>query len=169
MAPQHTPRNATARGRNCKMKMGRKTTKDDGPGNPEELPGWVYVARRDGRVKIGMTGNPAQRIRGLATSGGLAVVVLELREFSTRLSAVEIERQLHLKFRAKRLEGEWFSCGAPEAVTALRRAKDPHLHIADYRHGMPAEVASAGVIERWTWCEEHGVEYAYRPGIQRAA
>jgi hypothetical protein len=47
------------------MGRGRKPTKDDAPENPEELPGWVYIVRRDGRVKIGMTGNLETRLRAL--------------------------------------------------------------------------------------------------------
>jgi hypothetical protein len=149
------------------MGRGRKPTKDDAPENPEELPGWVYIVRRDGRVKIGMTGNLETRLRALSNAAGAAVVVLETREFSTRLSAEWVERDLHRQFNDKRLIGEWFDLGGKEAVTALHRARDPHLHIADYRHGMPPDVACAGVIERWTWCEENGIEYKYVPGLAR--
>lgn len=143
--------------------MGRKAAPkpeyEDGPDaeGRRELPTYVYVAKCETRVKIGVAGDVQLRMRQLRTGSGLHVEAIASRLFSTRISAEEIELQLHRKFQGARLFGEWFATDARKVVTALNRYRDPELHTRDWFPGMPPEVAAGDAFDRWHWRADNGI------------
>lgn len=69
-------------------------------------PGHVYYARSEdtGRIKIGWSSNVANRLATLQRSSGAALTIIWSEPGTGR-----DERNLHAKFAAARLHGEWFS------------------------------------------------------------
>lgn len=65
--------------------------------------GWVYFIRADERVKIGYAKNYKSRIRELQTGCPHKLVLLAAVE-----AKPAVERELHQKFAAQRVQGEWF-------------------------------------------------------------
>lgn len=73
-----------------------------------DRPGFTYIIRGGGLMKIGQSADPAQRIFDLQHS---SPVELELVSIGRGLNA---ERLLHAQFKRHRRHGEWF---APRAIT----------------------------------------------------
>lgn len=68
--------------------------------------GWIYfiACTETERVKIGFTaGDPHKRLKALQTGAPAPLVMMEYRP-----GTQEEERQLHERFAATRLHGEWF-------------------------------------------------------------
>lgn len=76
--------------------------------------GYVYIIEDElGRIKIGATIRPHQRIRAIETSTGLEVVQLSMcGPISDYLG---LERRLHQHFKHQRIMGEWFTTPFEEA------------------------------------------------------
>jgi hypothetical protein len=68
----------------------------------------LYLMQRTSLVKIGISQDPSQRAHALTCQAGEAIRILHCIEFTTRESALFMERLLHEQFRAFRAEGEWF-------------------------------------------------------------
>lgn len=67
--------------------------------------GYVYLLKCGEFYKIGFSATPRKRLRQLRTGSPFPITVEhELRTSFYR----DIERRLHLRFEAKRGEGEWF-------------------------------------------------------------
>ena len=58
----------------------------------------VYIAQRRSYIKIGTTKHPAQRMRRIEAT---PLVVMP--------GGRELEKQLHIRFNACRMAGEWFA------------------------------------------------------------
>ncbi len=83
---------------------------------------WLYFiqAGESGPIKIGLAGDPQHRLRGLQTAH-----YESLRLLAERPGGPELEADLHARFAAGRLSGEWFRPDTPglaEAIKAARRA-----------------------------------------------
>jgi hypothetical protein len=65
----------------------------------------VYFIRSgdDGPVKIGVSWNPAARIKSLAEASPVALRIIRVVDGNH-----QIERQLHARYKSLRLRGEWF-------------------------------------------------------------
>lgn len=74
--------------------------------------GFVYLIRSGKHYKIGITENPAQRMRSLNQGSPEPITKLIVQEVS---NPVGIEMQLHEKYSARRVHGEWFRFGRDEA------------------------------------------------------
>jgi hypothetical protein len=74
----------------------------------------VYFAQAGNRIKIGWSRNVAQRITQLQTGNPEPVQLL-----ATTPGARTLERQLHTRFAAARLTGEWFQ-NTPEIHTYIQ-------------------------------------------------
>jgi hypothetical protein len=84
---------------------------------------YVYVLRApDGTSKIGIAGDPAQRLRELQT--GSPVI---LRLVGTIPGGLALERLLHRRFAAHRLHGEFFSPAIADELDALLLILDRSL------------------------------------------
>lgn len=111
----------------------------------------VYVLEWGGKAKIGIARDPEKRLRQLQLANPGQVTLVGQRAFSSRLSALLVERSLHKRFQSKRMLGEWFDLAPQAALTALVRAKDPEKHHPHWNPGMPHEIASEGILARWKW------------------
>jgi len=83
------------------------------PANVPESRGFVYLIRAEtGVFKIGKATNVARRMANL---GHLSPVALELVHTISAFNALAAESDLHRRFRARRVRGEWFAL-TPEDV-----------------------------------------------------
>lgn len=74
--------------------------------------GYVYLLQSiSGHYKIGRTQDPERRVKTFAIQLPFEVEYVCLIE---TLNMVELEKDLHLRFAAKRLNGEWFDLDAEE-------------------------------------------------------
>ena len=67
--------------------------------------GYIYVIDCDGFIKIGYSTDPRGRLSNLRVASPLEITVLRVIE-----GTVADERELHNKFVAHRVRGEWFKC-----------------------------------------------------------
>lgn len=65
--------------------------------------GYIYVIDCDGFIKIGYSTDPRGRLSNLRVSSPLEITVLRVIE-----GTVADERELHNRFAAQRVRGEWF-------------------------------------------------------------
>ena len=81
--------------------------------------GGVYVAQqeRGGMVKIGISKNPDQRIRGISQAGPLAVRKVQVYFVRDMRAAWEIEQRVLSELQDHRALGEWLCC-SPDIVVA---------------------------------------------------
>ncbi len=115
---------------------------------------FVYVMGWDDKIKIGISRDPERRRRQLQLANPGEVRILHQREFSTRPSAMRVERALHNRYAAHRLLGEWFDLPAKRAIKAIDAQVD-QIHHKHWHPNMPFETGAAGVLERWKWYKSH--------------
>jgi predicted GIY-YIG superfamily endonuclease len=79
---------------------------------------YVYVIESSsGHFKIGISDNPARRMRQLTrTKGPFDYSLIFFCGFDDRKTAREIEAHLHEEFRHARARGEWFSLSAYDLI-----------------------------------------------------
>lgn len=87
-------------------------------------PVYLYViCRADGPArspcKVGITDNPASRLRSLKTASPYELVIFEMWDFPTREFALGAESMAHAALKRYRLSGEWFDVEPKEAVSIL--------------------------------------------------
>jgi len=104
----------------------------------------------NGRVKIGVSDNPEERIKNLMYQGGC---LMQLRYKSHQIdNFAEIEHNLHSMFIDKRFVGEWFDIGCNEAINMVKRlVKNRHdcMIIKKFEDGMPiGEIARLNNVSR---------------------
>lgn len=89
----------------------------------------VYFIQQglDGPIKVGTADNPDGRLSQLQTAH---VEKLYLR--AVRRGGYELERQLHERFAAGRIRGEWFRPDTPGMAETLEDADLREFHPADY-------------------------------------
>jgi hypothetical protein len=81
------------------------------------MPGYVYLIRSDsGHYKIGRTKNPDNRIETFKLQLPIEV---EYEHLVKSDDMVTLERDLHARFEAKRINGEWFDL-EPEDVIYIK-------------------------------------------------
>ncbi len=86
-------------------------------GKRKHRPGFVYIAECEGVYKIGRSLEPEARMRSLRGPGGGKVsLVVSFKSDD----AVDLENELHVWFKEKHLEGEWFSL-LPEDIETLKQ------------------------------------------------
>lgn len=77
-----------------------------------ETKGFVYLLQSPSRAyKIGRTRNPEDRIRTFSIKLPFEVEYISVVE---TLDMYQLEKDLHLKFEAKRINGEWFNLSAED-------------------------------------------------------
>ena len=77
------------------------------------MPG-IYAAVCGDMVKLGRTKHPNRRRQQLSAPNGMKIeeyVFIPLR-LSEAQSCAELEAAMHERFKASRVEGEWFKCDA---------------------------------------------------------
>jgi hypothetical protein len=80
--------------------------------------GCVYLIQAsNGQVKIGWARDLAVRLMKLQVANPLELRCLGYTE---RVNAPDLEKELHRRFKAKRLRGEWFSL-SQEDIAVIRR------------------------------------------------
>lgn len=72
-------------------------------------PGYVYFAGTPGLVKIGVTADLTRRLRALSASSPVPLALLGACRWPWLWMAHVHEAELHLRWSARRLHGEWFS------------------------------------------------------------
>ncbi len=79
----------------------------------------IYViGASENLKKIGITRNPPGRLRNLQTANP-AKLQLEYLKQCEEHEAVRLEREVHKRFSADRLAGEWFAINAETAVVGI--------------------------------------------------
>lgn len=77
------------------------------------IPGYVYLmADSYGLHKIGYSNNPAKRLKGLSTPGNRITLVCKI----ATADMCKLEDELHQKFDAKWVDGEWFRLADEDIV-----------------------------------------------------
>lgn len=90
-----------------------------------DFPGFVYIVRlgiERGPVKIGMSydwNGPLRRIKGISQSLPWRVDVLGI---AVTQAARTLEVKIHRRFKAKRMNGEWFQLDDSDIQAALAMA-----------------------------------------------
>jgi hypothetical protein len=126
-----------------------------------------YAQREDGPIKIGYGQNPDRirdRIRRFQTASPEQVVLLGAHPGGTSL-----ERELHERFAALHISGEWFQAG-PDLVAHIEAEVHPMdaagsdddslIHLGmQLRRGLISDIdAARGAIPRQAWiaqaCED---------------
>jgi len=74
--------------------------------------GFIYLIKAGPRYKIGMTDDPSKRIKALQTGNPHRLTAMTVREVS---NPAWVEAQLHRKYEARRVQGEWFRFNRIEA------------------------------------------------------
>ena len=81
----------------------------------------VYLIRgNDGKYKIGIAKNPAQRFNQLQTGNSVKLQLIETYQSD---NAFKIETALHNQFGHVKNEGEWFDLSISEEVTFIEKCK----------------------------------------------
>lgn len=94
-----------------------------------DRPGFVYVARAKGMVKIGITNSPEARMRSLRAKLVIAVPVVPAAAIEVETLALEALGRCHLA------PSEWVNVPERQAVGAVLSAL---LAVSRYRHADPA-------------------------------
>jgi len=66
--------------------------------------------------KVGISQNPAKRLKGLQTAYPYKLIIYELWDFSNRSEVLAGEELAHASLAEHRLSGEWFSIEPKEAL-----------------------------------------------------
>jgi hypothetical protein len=87
--------------------------------------GYVYAVRNNytNLTKIGLTTNPANRIRSLETGGGVELDIICVVE--THIDPKLVETAIHEKLDLYRKLGEWFDVDEETALTAIKSIVKP--------------------------------------------
>lgn len=97
----------------------------------------VYIASAGrNRVKVGVSTNPARRVRSLSGASGYRLRLAEARDTD---DAEAVERLAHWLLRATRLHGEWFRVNVETAKAAVERA----MAMVAAGEGIPPEPVEA--------------------------
>lgn len=100
-------------------------TRPEGSGNTNPPEAYVYViSAGDDAVKVGLARDTLNRLKALQTGHYRKLFISHQVGFTTVDEAYAIERRAHRQLRAKRIEGEWFSVSADEAMSAIEQAID---------------------------------------------
>ncbi|NRU52589.1 GIY-YIG nuclease family protein [Clostridium beijerinckii] len=84
--------------------------------------GYVYVLlANDNTVKIGITVHPITRVRQIENASGKSINDYCISNPCSNY--MEIEKDMHKKFKKYRLEGEWFNCSFQKAEEQLKNYK----------------------------------------------
>lgn len=111
-----------------------------------------FITARDlGRVKIGYSEEPRSRFIKMRTDSPVTLALERIRD-----GGVDVERTLHARFAAYRLNGEWFNL-SPEIEAYMERCLlcAPHLReksllqIMVEATGMSKSYASQILSDRW--------------------
>ena len=82
---------------------------------------YVYLIRgNDGKYKIGIAKNPAQRIKQLQTGNSDKLQLIETYQSE---NAFKIETSLHHQYGHLRAHGEWFDLSLEEEVTFIEKCE----------------------------------------------
>ncbi len=99
--------------------------------------GYTYLLNNGRVYKIGMTtGTVTKRVIELQTGSPTKI---KISGYSYNSNALKMEQMLHLKFKAKRLEGEWFNLSADDVATIH------HYFESDYIDEYLAPLSERGV------------------------
>lgn len=85
---------------------------------------YLYLMKRTGLLKIGISKDPPGRARALSCAAGETVLVIATQEFPTRDGARSQEVALHHRFKTFRQRGEWFR-DSPEIRAEFGVAVEP--------------------------------------------
>lgn len=99
-----------------------------------DRPTFVYIIASGDFVKIGISVDPAKRLRGMSTSMAEAPHLFATKLFPTGPMARKVERRMHWTFREYRERGEWFRLSPATARARLFATKipTPRNEKADY-------------------------------------
>jgi hypothetical protein len=78
----------------------------------------VYLVQYGDFVKVGITNDPAARLRTLQTGMPGEVAMPYLVVLPERDMAIRLERRLHKRLADRHERGEWFRIGLEEAISA---------------------------------------------------
>jgi hypothetical protein len=92
----------------------------------------VYMIQSgvSGQVKIGVTNNPASRLRGLQTANAAKLHLIRVLD-----GGQDVETSLHARFSSLRTFGEWFTF-APEMLADDMGFADLPIPVAERGHKM---------------------------------
>lgn len=91
---------------------------------PKEPVEWaaVYLAKFGNMVKVGLTNDPAARLRTLQTGLPEALTMPYLVVLPKREQAVRLEKSLHRQMADRRVRGEWFRIDIEDAIAIAERS-----------------------------------------------
>lgn len=135
---------------------------------------YVYVFGIPGGaiVKVGSSNNPEKRVNALRKFPGMQRgELLFARECSTRLAAFDLESRAHIHLWRARMEGEWFSIDAGEAIAGIESASRDSRCLAVARLDRPKNprlvaAAKANWVKRR---EQYGPSGSYCRDRENAA
>lgn len=99
-----------------------------------DTPTHVYIIAAGDFIKIGISVDPRQRLKGMSTGMAEKAHLFASKAFPTGEMARKIERRMHWAFRDCRERGEWFRLSPATAWAKLRITKvpTPRNEDADY-------------------------------------
>jgi hypothetical protein len=87
---------------------------------------YIIAASEAGPVKLGVSDQPARRLKQLQTGHPQVLTIFHQEEVSADL-VYFLEHNLHTDIRYKRLRGEWFSMTVAEAIGHVRFTLIHHI------------------------------------------
>ena len=100
----------------------------------------IIGALEPGSIKVGVTSNPADRLRALQTGNPIALSMEYLLTTTDKQAAYLLEQRIHKCFSFIRLKGEWFDNLAYSLLTAsdmdidyLSSTIERHIDLAELR------------------------------------
>ena len=89
----------------------------EGYGDPSMV---VYLLECDGKIKIGVAKSISSRIAAMQTGNPYQITLKGEYKTASEQKARRIEKELHAKFSAKQLLGEWFALDEQETLEAIQ-------------------------------------------------
>lgn len=127
---------------------------------------WVYAIRNElGRVKIGMSGNPTQRLKSFISQSGVEMTLLKTWVVGEHKSC--FEEFLHALFNNYHYSGEWFVFDDnDEALELIDKCHKVFMQVSGRHHGFCA---------RWdidremrTYLPEGAMSHKYKMRLKEA-
>ena len=84
-----------------------------------KIANYVYIIECQGKLKIGKSQNPEQRLKELNTGNPNKLRLIHCEKFASQKASSEAEAMMHYYFEAEKIRGEWFKSNKKEAIEIL--------------------------------------------------
>lgn len=113
---------------------------------------FIYVIGHvDGPVKVGVSNNPAARIKELQVGCHFTLQLMYQRQCKSRSEAFRREKEFHAVYAEQRMSGEWFNVDSELAIEGVNTS----FEIDEYREQEEIWEWQAAQLSIWPWAGEN--------------